>query len=605
MLTKWKQEHNTKCFAQVINLFLSYLERFLFLSYYYWTSLKRTMTKFPLLAILFFTVQSTYAQISSFDQLKSNQSVSQPAQSIQPPVFGTGAFTSSADFFRNLQSQGTLIQPPPYDMKVDTNSYVLGPGDVLNVGVWGANPVSYNLSITPEGSLIIPTFGEIQLSGLTLAKAKEVARKKLGAQFKNSTITLTLIYPRTFYVVVAGKVKTPGRYTVTSFDRVDKAFMMANMPKNQYDTTVVLPKFSLRRIKLIHTDGTTENVDLLKFYTAGSLKDDPYLREGDAIIVPEEDFASGSISISGGVKMPGNFEYVPGDKLKDLLELSQGITKLAEPKKTEIYSLVGGKYYSRFIDATDSATLEMPLPPNSRVVVPIDRKLINDYYVWVEGEVISPGIYPITRDSTKLSQVIHLAGGFTNHASLSDAQVFRVKTQRFDTSLVFTRASGVSEEELPYIMRELKIRTNYEEVSSDFLKLFVNHDSSSDRFLKSGDIIYIPANKGGVYVFGQVKNPGYVDYHPGLTYKDYVREAGGYTDGAETGNVKVIKGGTYQWYDASNIPINPGDLVFVPQIVIKPQLYTWNLTKDIIGTIGAVASIAATVILIVRTAQGK
>ncbi|MGC8594627.1 MAG: SLBB domain-containing protein [Candidatus Kryptoniota bacterium] len=563
------------------------------------------MTKISFLIIAFLTVQSAFAQISSYDQLKPGQSGSQTTQPIQLPVLGTGAFTTSAEFFRNLQGQGTLIQPPPYDMQVDTNSYVLGPGDVLNIGVWGANPFSYNLSITPEGSLIIPTFGEIHVGGLTLARAKELARKRLGTQFKNSNITLTLIYPRTFYVVVAGKVKTPGRYTVTSFDRVDRAFMMANMPKNQYDTTTVLPKFSLRRIKLIHTDGTTENVDLLKFYITGSLKDDPYLQQGDAIIVPEEDFASGSISISGAVKMPGNFEYVPGDRLKDLLELSQGMTALAQPRETEVYSLVNGRYSSRLVDATDSAVLNMELPPNSRVVVPIVREHINDYYVWVEGEVARPGIYPITRDSTKLSQIINLAGGFTEHASLSDAQIFREKTLRFDTSLVFTRTSGVSEEELPYIIRELKIKNKYDEVSANFLKLFANHDSSFDRFLKSGDIIYVPANKGAVYMFGQVKNPGYVDYHPGWTYRDYVREAGGYTDGAETGNVKIIKGGSYQWYEATKSTIAPGDLVFVPRTTIKPQLYTWNLTKDIIGTIGAVASIAATVILIVRTAQGK
>ena len=550
-------------------------------------------------------MQSVFAQIPSSDQFKPGESSQPTTQSVQLPALGVGAFTSSAEFYRNLQGQGALIQPPPYDMQVDTNSYVLGPGDVLNVGVWGTNPFSYNLSVTPEGSLIVPSFGEIHVGGLTLSKAKELARRKLSTQFKNSNITLTLIYPRTFYVVVAGKVKTPGRYTVTSFDRVDRAFMMANMPKNLYDTTMVLPKFSLRRIKLVHTDGKTENVDLLKFYITGSLKDDPYLQQGDAIIVPEEDFASGSISISGAVKMPGNFEYVPGDKLKDLLVLSQGTTRLAQPQKTEIYSLVDGKYSSQLVDATDSTFQNMTLPPNSRVVIPIDWGRINDYYVWIQGEVIRPGIYPITRDSTKLSQVIHLAGGFTDHASLSDAQIFRNKTSQFDTSLVFTRTSGVSEEELPYIMRELKIRNNYDEVSANFLKLFANHDSSFDRFVKSGDVIYVPPNKGMVYVFGQIKNPGYVDYHPGWTYKDYVRQAGGYTDGAETGNVKIIKGGSYQWYEATNSSIAPGDLVFVPRITIKPQLYTWNITKDIIGTIGAVASVAATVILIVRTAQGK
>ena len=74
-------------------------------------------------------------------------------------------FTSSADFFRNLQSQGMLVQPPPYDRQVDTNNYILGPGDILNVGIWGSTPLSLNLAVNPEGTLIIPTFGELEVRG--------------------------------------------------------------------------------------------------------------------------------------------------------------------------------------------------------------------------------------------------------------------------------------------------------------------------------------------------------------------------------------------------------------------------------------------------------
>jgi protein involved in polysaccharide export with SLBB domain len=554
----------------------------------------------------------SYAQLFPQQQGESQQ---QPTstQSIQLPSLTSNMFTTSAEFFKTLQTQGLIVQPPPYDTPVDTSTYVLGPGDVMNVGIWGATPLSYNMSITPEGTLIIPTFGALKVGGKTLADAKAYARNELAGQFKKANITLTLIYPRTIYVMVTGLVKYPGRYTVTAFDRVDKVFALANLPRTTgVPDTAQLPNFSLRRIKLVHRDGTSENVDLLKFYETGNLKGDPCLREGDAVVVPPENFEEGSISISGAVKMPGNYEYVPGDKMRDLFELSDGLTRLADPTRTEVIIWNGNRYEEKRVNLEDSSAMEMPLQVNSRVIVPTDRSKINDFYVWVTGEVKNPGIYPISRDSTRLSTVINLAGGFTKWASLPTSAIFRIRKthltrQQFveDTLSYIYRASGVYQEELPYISAEALMKVNREFVSTDFVKLFVGGDSTYDCVLHNGDSVYVPRNRNAVYVFGQVRHPGYVDYHPSWNYSDYIAAVGGTADGADKGNEKIIKGVTYQWYDDNKTKIEPGDYLFVPKITIKPELYTWNMIKDIVTVLGSAAAIASTIILVVRTTQGK
>ncbi len=545
-------------------------------------------------------------------QQSTTQQQQTPSTSIQMPQIGTSTFTSSSEFFRNLQNQGMLVQPPPYDRTVDTNTYVLGPGDVVNLGVWGPTPISYNMSITPEGSIIVPTFGVVDIGGMTLAKAKAYVREDLSKQFKNGAITLTLIYPRTFYVIVSGRVRNPGRYTVTSFDRVDRAFELANLPRNAADTTSVYPNFSLRRIELIHRDGTVQNVDLLKFYMTGNLSDDPYLRAGDAIVVPMENFAAGSISISGAVKMPGNFEYVPGDRLKDLLELSGGFTGLADSSDARILTWNGQQYAERTVDLHDTAVIDQPLAVNSRVIVPTDWSRINDYYVWVGGQVKTPGIYPISLDSTKLSTVINLAGGFTKWASLPSAMIYRKRQIAYtrqaimmDTLSLIFRATGVSQEQVEDFTHSLLMRPSTELVSTNFVKLFADRDEKYDCTLRSGDSIYVPKNNYSVYVYGQVKYPGYIQYHEGWGYDDYIHAAGGPAQDAKMGEVKIIKGATYQWYSAGNATIEPGDFIYVPKPTVKPQLYSWDLFKDVITTIGAVASIATTVVLVIRTAEGK
>ncbi|MFZ1083320.1 MAG: SLBB domain-containing protein [Candidatus Kryptoniota bacterium] len=559
------------------------------------------------------TIGISFAQLLPQQQQQTGES-QQPTstQSIQMPSLTNNMFTSSADFFRSLQTQGVIVQPPPYDTPVDTNTYVLGAGDVMNIGIWGATPLAYNMSVTPEGTLIVPAFGALDVGGKTLAGAKAYARMKLAEQFKKSIITLTLVYPRTIYVMVAGMVKYPGRCTVTSFDRVDKAFAFANTSKATMLDTASLPNFSLRRITLVHRDGTRENVDLLKFYKTGNLKDDPCLKEGDAIVVPQENFEEGSISISGAVKMPGNFEYVPGDRMKDLFKLSDGLTGLADSTHVRIVSWNGKSYEEKNVDLDDSSTMDMPLPVNSRVIVPTDRSKINDFYVWVTGEVKSPGIYPISRDSTNLTTIVDLAGGFTQWASLPTAAIFRVLKGRLtqqdivEDTLTYTyRASGISEEELPYVSAEALMRENREVVSTNFVKLFVDKDSAYDCALRSGDSIYVPRSRNAVYVFGQVKYPGYIDYHSDWKYSDYVTAVGGTADGADKGNEKIIKGVTYEWYDHGGAKIEPGDFLFVPKVTIKPELYGWTRFTDILTVVGAVASIATTIVLVIRTSEGK
>ncbi len=556
--------------------------------------------------------QSLTSQEQQQQQTQSNPFQSPYSQTTQTPSAGTTSmFTSSSEFYRNLQSQITILPPPPYDMPVDTNKYVIGPGDIINVGMWGPTPISLNLSVNPEGTLIIPTYGELKIGGMTLADAKAYARKKLGEQFRKSDITLTLIYPRTFYVVVAGRVKTPARYTSNAFDRVDRVFTLSNLPLNSSDTSRP-PDFSLRRIKLIHSNGTSENVDLLKFYQTGNYADDPYLQQGDAIVVPEENFMTGSISISGAVRMPGTYEYVRGDKLEDLLEISQGLTPLADSAHVKVYIWDGSAYFQKAVDLNDSSAIDIPLPVNSRVIVPTDRKKVNDSYVWVSGEVESPGIYPVLQDSTRLSDLVGMAGGFTKWASLPSAVVYRIKQpevyppySQINPNVYATRASGLSQEDLSYALQELSISANKEIVSTNFVKLFVDKDESYDCTLRSGDSVYVPRSQLAVYVFGQIKYPGYVDYRDGWSYSDYVNAAGGYTDGAETANIKILKHGTYQWYDIGDTHIEPGDLLFVSRVSIKPELYSWNMFKDIFSLFGTAASLALTAIATIEIARGK
>jgi hypothetical protein len=124
-------------------------------------------------------------------------------------------------------------------------------------------------------------------------------------------------------------------------------------------------------------------------------------------------------------------------------------------------------------------------------------------------------------------------------------------------------------------------------VSCDFSKLYEKNDSSSNVSLKSGDIIYIPSQPKEVYVFGQVKNPGYVAYVPNKSMDYYVEKAGGYSDEAVKKRARIIRGRNQIWDKPDEgVFVNAGDQVYVPRepdIPIWLQIQKWGAYAAILG----------------------
>src|SRR5262245_62779073 len=68
----------------------------------------------------------------------------------------------------------------PLEVAIDSNEYVVGPGDELTIGLWGAVNQIFAVAVTPEGTALIPSVGEAWVGGLSLAKAKAEIRAVLS-----------------------------------------------------------------------------------------------------------------------------------------------------------------------------------------------------------------------------------------------------------------------------------------------------------------------------------------------------------------------------------------------------------------------------------------
>jgi protein involved in polysaccharide export with SLBB domain len=497
------------------------------------------------------------------------------------------------------------LTPVALESVIDPEHYYVGPSDQFSVAVWSTPPLSATLMVTPEGSLVIPTIGEIPVADMTLAAAKEKVRGAIRRNYARGEIVVALVQPRPVVVMVVGSVLFPGLYTLTAVDRATKAIESANrgeLMELSAEQQYLITLQSTRNVALRHRDGTSSRVDLDKFLGTHDQKYNPFLREGDVIVVPRKVENRNSIGVYGEVNAPNRYEYVEGDSLTDMIRLAQGFTTIAHRDSAGFSRLdLTGSVQSRSIVSIEAIlngkAPNVALQPGDRLVVFGRSEQRADYRVEVKGEVRHPGTYPISRDRTRLSEVIKRAGGFTEQASLRTAEVIRrsVEPTKIRMEQLESLRGGADVEDSTYYLLETSLRINKEIVNTDFEKLFAQGDSTQNIILQSDDVINIPPRNRNIYVFGQVVSPGNVPFTEGRPVDWYIQMAGGFTQNARDGDVQVIKARTRQWLNPGETKVEEGDYIWVPKTIER----SFGYYMAIVGQTAAVISVAVSVVLLV------
>jgi protein involved in polysaccharide export with SLBB domain len=524
---------------------------------------------------------------------------------------GTFDLTEGQDL-KSASTPTTIIQPPGVALEgpVDPEEYYVGPSDVLAVNVWISPPVSFTLTVTPEGTLIVPTVGEVKVSDLTLAEAKRKTVGEIKKKYISGEPTVTLISPRPIIVSVTGNVLNPGSYALTAVDRADKAIEAANRAtrtQSQSDIDRILYDMSTRNVVLRRRDGTSTNVDIAKFLSNKAGRLNPYLREGDVVVATRKNLVKNVIGVYGEVNVPGRYEYVRGDSLKDAILLAQGFTRLALSDSVEFsrLDLMGQETTTRIVNANRIVAQldpDFPLEPGDRVVVRPRPDLREDYRASIVGEVLYPGTYPITKNKTRLSELIKMAGRFTEFASLKNAELNRrsVNPEQVELERLLSLRGSVSPEDSAYYYLETELRIRKEIVTVDFERLMLQGDSTQNVILQTDDYVVVPSVRKTIYVFGQVVSPGHIPYVKGETKDYYINKAGGYTERARPGDLRVIKSKTKQWLDYRETTIEEGDYIWVPKEPERTFSYYMTVLSQAATVMSVVVGVAAVVISVSR-----
>lgn len=525
----------------------------------------------------------------------------------------------------------------PLDGPVDGDKYMVGPNDLLSINVWGDLPISFNAPITPEGSVVLPQIGIIKIGNVTLNKAKEILAKELRKKFLKGEITSTLLLPRVFNVYVSGVVNSPGTFYASSVHRVDYALYMANAQntqvvsqlqskqlqnKEQINRPDYIQYFSdqiqknpelemsLRNIKIIRKTGDTLTADIIRFYATGDTKYNPYLNDGDRIVVNQLSMKRNNLSISGAVRLQGVYEYNKADSLKSVYEICQGATEFADLEEVNLFRFIASenKYNKQTLNLKNILSgkeKDFSLQPGDRIIVREKDRDTETFFATIKGEVERPGIYPVIKNKTTLKELVEMAGGFTKNAALNESKVIRFteKLDKMQNNPDYERISSMrigdmNKSDREYYNFESAVKRNV--VAVDFNRVFNGNDDAQNIIIENDDLILVPVRQNTVYVYGQVPYTGYVNFVDGKKIDYYLTAAGGPVDMAEEGDIVVIKAGTKQWLDPDDTTIEPGDAIFVPRERETDAEYYFNWFSKIAATVGGVASVVATIILITK-----
>lgn len=428
-------------------------------------------------------------------------------------IFGHDVFNN-----QNLTFESSMNLATP-------QNYVLGPGDVVNVDVWGASEENVSETISPDGTITIQSIGVIQLGGLSVSQAKSRLKQVLGPRYQGSKIDLTLGQTRTITVSVMGEVKVPGTFTMSAFATVYNALYMAGGP-NEIGT--------LRNVKVYRKGKLISTVDVYDFLLNGHLTGDVRLQDNDVITVsPYESL----VNITGKVKRPMFYEMKKTESAATLLKYAGGFTGDAYTKAIRINRKAGAGYSVFSVGEFDLNSFKL-MDEDS---VSVDSTLARyQNMVEIKGAVFRPGMYQVGGNISTVKALVEAAAGLTEGAIGQHA-----------------------------VMHRMKVDRTLEVQSLDITGIL--EGTTPDVPLRNEDVIYVASREENevlrtVSINGEVHYPGTYKYAENETIEDLIIQAGGPTEAASLVKIDVARRIT-----------NPNAMEADDQIA---QTFSFKLTPD-------------------------
>lgn len=443
------------------------------------------------------------------------------------PIFGS-------EFFENAPSTFAPVSNSPV-----SSDYPLGPGDELLIRGWGTIDIDYRATIDRNGTISIPTVGNVPLAGVKASDAQDAIRAAVGRLYKGVTVNVSFGQLRAMTVYVVGQANRPGTYTVSSLSTLVTALFASGGPN---------ANGSMRRVQVKRAGKTVAELDLYAFIARGDKSADIKLLDGDTIYIPP---AGGFVALTGKVNSPAVYELKNGsDTVESLLDFAGGLPVVADPRHAFLERIDPSKNRPRSVEefALDADGLKRPLkngdvlnivsitPDFSNAVVlrgNVDQPVRAPFKSGMRvSDLIPSKAYLLTRDSVRRQNDVVATGS-------------EEKDTREKADTIASRIGGLVDEinwDYAVVERVDRSDLSVHLIPFNLGKVFADPDGPDNIRLQPGDTVTIfsqndvavPIDKRQVFVRveGEVKVPGVYQMTAGDTLQTLIAKAGGPTANA-------------------------------------------------------------------------
>jgi protein involved in polysaccharide export with SLBB domain len=235
------------------------------------------------------------------------------------PVFGRDLFQRAPSTFAPANQIPAMVD------------YVVGPGDVILLRLWGPEPFNGQLTVDSSGSIYVPHVGAIHVAGFRVDQLQSQIDSEVRHTFRNFNLSVNLGRLRSIQVYVVGEARRPGAYTVSALSTVLNVLFVSGGPSVQG---------SLRRIQVRRQGKTIGELDLYDLILKGDKTHDIRLEPDDTIFIPS---VGPQAALAGSVHHPAIYELRGDTTIGALLDYAGGFTPTASSTQISLERIAEDK----------------------------------------------------------------------------------------------------------------------------------------------------------------------------------------------------------------------------------------------------------------------
>lgn len=367
-------------------------------------------------------------------------------------------------------------------------------------------------------------------------------------------------------VFVTGFVRQPGLYGGVASDSpisfLDKAGGV-DQSRGSYIDIAVKRGGKIRK-----------QINLYSFLLDGGL-DVVQFQDGDVIVVGPRKH---TFNVGGEVLNAFDFEFadasVPLSRALNMARLKPGATHVSIVRRQ------GSERRSEYHKISDVA--QIMLNDGDAATVTTDR-YAGTIQVRVEGAHsgehavvlpygarLSEVLKQIQPNAMSRLDAIHL---YRKSVQVRQEEMLKVALQKIEEAALSARSKTSEEANLRSREAELLMRfvERAKQVKPKGLVVLAN-DQRSDTLLEDGDLLVIPERTSLVMVHGEVVFPNAVSWSKGKEVDDYIGQAGGFSQSADTSKLVVIRQNGETLLASGSTSLDAGD-----EVMVLPKIETKNI----------------------------